>query len=430
MRQRSEATIHGAPSLQVPAYPQLRFSPRSTRWALATIADVRPDVVHVQNHFFLGRSFVRAAHAAAVPLVATNHFVPENFTVHADFLPAAVTAAVSELLWRDLARVYRDASLLTTPTPYAAELARTHHVAQSATAISCGVDIARFQPRRANPAALAQLGLANRPTCLVVGRLDRDKRIEDVIRAFAVVRAERDVQLVVVGRGKELQRLRRLADELGLGASAVFTGFVADALLPDVYSAAEIYVNAGIAELQSISTLEAMASGKPVLAADAMALPHLVRDGVNGYTFAPGNPTELADRLGELFDDGARRARMGTESRAIALGHDSRATVDSYADAYERALAAAGVADRSPAAAATGAGRTWAPRSPALWGLTACLAVIAIAASPVYDDVRPHDSLEWALYAQLVALAVLAAGWLVRRAADGGPDRDRSLPPG
>ena len=58
---REEALIHGAPSMRVPTYPHLRFSPRAPSWAQATIRILNPDLVHVQNHFFVGRSLARAA---------------------------------------------------------------------------------------------------------------------------------------------------------------------------------------------------------------------------------------------------------------------------------------------------------------------------------------------------------------------------------
>ncbi|MFG2025650.1 glycosyltransferase [Streptomyces sp. NPDC048825] len=76
------------------------------------------------------------------------------------------------------------------------------------------------------------------------------------------------------------------------------------------------------AELQGLVTMEAMAAGNPVVAADAMALPHLVHPGRNGYLFPPGDVRALADRLMELLDDPAARRRMGEADRGIVAGHD------------------------------------------------------------------------------------------------------------
>ena len=70
-----------------------------------------------------------------------------------------------------------------------------------------------------------------------------------------------------------------------------------DEELRQAYTRATVFAMPSIAELQSIATMEAMASGLPVVAANAMALPHLVHDGENGYLFEPGDAQDLADKL-------------------------------------------------------------------------------------------------------------------------------------
>jgi len=74
-----------------------------------------------------------------------------------------------------------------------------------------------------------------------------------------------------------------MRDAVTVRSASVFTGFIEDNDLPHVYAACDVFCHAGTAELRSIVTLEAMATGKPVIAANAMALPSLVRNGVNGY---------------------------------------------------------------------------------------------------------------------------------------------------
>ncbi|WP_326806755.1 glycosyltransferase family 4 protein [Streptomyces sp. NBC_01186] len=76
-------------------------------------------------------------------------------------------------------------------------------------------------------------------------------------------------------------------------------------------------------------TMEAMAAGKPVVAADAMAQPHPVHPGRNGYLFPPGDVRALADRLMELLDDPA--ARGGWRGRReIVTDHDSHRTLAAF----------------------------------------------------------------------------------------------------
>ncbi|WP_306215515.1 glycosyltransferase, partial [Actinoplanes sp. RD1] len=110
-----------------------------------------------------------------------------------------------------------------------------------------------------------------------------------VLRAFAVVRERLDARLVLAGTGTEQRSPARLAARLGVAEHVSFPGFVPDADLPAVYAEATVFVNAGTAELQSLVTLEAMASGRPVVGADAAALPHLVT-----ALFPPGDSAALA----------------------------------------------------------------------------------------------------------------------------------------
>ena len=120
-----------------------------------------------------------------------------------------------------------------------------------------------------------------------------------------------------------------------MGDRVVFTGFVEDDELPGAYAATDVFANAGIAELQSIVTLEAMATGKPVVAANAGALPLLVRDGENGYLFESGDVEGLAAKLTRLLSDADMRAEMGHESLRIVARHGIGETLNAFEGLYE-----------------------------------------------------------------------------------------------
>jgi glycosyltransferase involved in cell wall biosynthesis len=107
----------------------------------------------------------------------------------------------------------------------------------------------------------------------------------------------------------------------------------------------------GTAELQSLVTMEAMSAGKPVVAADAMALPHLVRHGHNGFLFAPGDVPALAARLADVLEaPAAARARMGAESGKIIAAHAIGTTLAAFEEIYRDVIGTGArrvVADRS-----------------------------------------------------------------------------------
>src|SRR5699024_9030056 len=131
---------------------------------------------------------------------------------------------------------------------------------------------------------------------LFVGRVTGEKQIDVLLKAVQLLPAELHAKLQIVGGGDQLKNLEQLARTLGIADRVEFTGYVADEDLRRSYTRASVFAIPSVAELQSIATMEAMASGLPIVAANAMALPHLVHDG-NGFLFEPGNAQELADRL-------------------------------------------------------------------------------------------------------------------------------------
>jgi glycosyltransferase involved in cell wall biosynthesis len=97
---------------------------------------------------------------------------------------------------------------------------------------------------------------------------------------------------------------------------------------------ADVFVISSEAELQSLATMEAMACGLPIIAANAGALPELVEEQKNGFLFQPGNSDELASDLDRLLSNAEMRQRMGAESRILINKHDRRAVLDQWEELY------------------------------------------------------------------------------------------------
>ena len=115
----------------------------------------------------------------------------------------------------------------------------------------------------------------------------------------------------------------------------VFRGLVSDEELREAYLKADLFCMPGTAELQSLVTLEAMSASKPVLLADAMALPHLVDKGRNGYLFTPGDSDELAGRITEILElSDEDRRKMGEASREMVDRHSLDATLATFEELY------------------------------------------------------------------------------------------------
>lgn len=325
--------VHRLPSHRYPLVDQFRIClPWEIARRISRILDqVQPDVVHIQGHFLITRLLSTRANAAGIPLVATNHFMPENL-VELVRIPQRTRDLVSRAAWRDAARVLGRGQVVTAPTPRAVELLASAAGLPGGIAISCGIDAPKYA-QAANRAPARTV-----PNVLFVGRLDQEKRVDELIRAFAQLPGDLPARLEIVGDGSHREDWKNLAEKMGVADRTVFHGFISEDDLLAAYGRCDVFVMPGVAELQSLVTLESMAAGKPVIAADAMALPHLVHPGENGLLFQPGDVPELAHHLETLLRDPGLRAALGQRSKAIAGQHALAVTLDKFEAIYHQVI--------------------------------------------------------------------------------------------
>src|SRR5690606_8084185 len=260
---------------------------RSKHYARKVIDRVKPDVVHIQSHIVIGRGLARIAHERGIPVIATNHVMAEHILDHTA-LPEFINRRVIDFAWGDAERTLKLTRAVTTPTRRAADFLEKTIDVEGVIPISCGIDRTQYTP---------VVAPREKNRIIFVGRLTAEKQVEVILQAMTKLDPALETTFDIVGGGDQRKSLERLAADLGLADRVTFHGRTTDAELRALLSRASLFVIASIAELQSIATMEAMASALPIVAADAVALPHLVHDGENGYLFEPGNSAELATKL-------------------------------------------------------------------------------------------------------------------------------------
>ena len=166
-----------------------------------------------------------------------------------------------------------------------------------------------------------------------VGRVDREKRLDIIIRSLDVLKRE-DLQFVIAGNGAEKRNLLKLTSELGLKNKVHFSGFIPNSDLPSVLNSIDIFTMPGDAELLSIASLQAMACARPMLVADAVALPELVSVNENGLLFRPGDVEDAGRCLAFLADHPERWAEMGAASLRRSKKHNIELIVSEYEQLY------------------------------------------------------------------------------------------------
>jgi glycosyltransferase involved in cell wall biosynthesis len=331
---RTEGTVHRIRSHSVPTHEYFRITfPWEIKKEISLLFDrVKPDVVHIQSHYMIGEHVLYEAERRGVRIVATNHFMPENLNPFLPF-PQWFKDIVGRISWKDMGKVMGRADVVTTPTPLAAKAMHQHAFLRKVLPLSNGIDSAAYELREGEV-----MERHPHPTVLFAGRLAEEKHVNVLIDAVAKTPAELNVHLEIVGGGEVRAALEAQVARLGLESRVKFLGLASDDELREAYIKADLFCMPGTAELQSLVTLEAMSASTPVLLADAMALPHLVRDGENGYLFTPNDSDDLAAKITRVLKLPAEDlAAMGKASRCMVEPHSIQGTLQTFEDLYRGA---------------------------------------------------------------------------------------------
>ena len=350
-------------SVRWPWYEGQRLGFLAPAAARRLIDDFAPDVVHLHSPLTLGATARSAARRRDVPVLYTNHYLPANvwpgLAASGTVPTRSVTArsvALEVAFYAFITGFANHCDHVTAPTATALLLLREHGLRAPSQVVSNGIDLDTFAPRQSGADDVLRTRYSlpgGRPIILSIGRLSPEKRADVLIEAAARL-TEPGALLVLAGPGPDEDRLRSLAASRGVADRVRFLGFVPDTDLPGLYRLADMFAIASPAELQSLVTMEAMASGLPVVAVEAGALGELVHAGENGFLAKPGRAADIAASLDLLCHDQELRTRMAKASRRIIADHDRYRLLSRWESIY-RVLAArdpdAGDSEASPVTA-------------------------------------------------------------------------------
>jgi D-inositol-3-phosphate glycosyltransferase len=339
----------GVDVIHVPAGPPepvakddlLPFMAPFGRWLARRWSATPPDVVHA--HFWMsGLACLRARRS---PLALTFHalgVVKRRHQGTKDTSPAGRRRLESGLA-REVDAV------IATSTDEVRELLALGARAESMHVVPCGVDLELFASSREPDSSW---WYRDGGRILSLGRLVERRGVDTVINAVARLP---EVELVIAGGPEgsqfetdpEVRRLRALVDSLGVADRVRFVGSVARDLVPPLMRSADLVACVPWYEPFGIVPLEAMAAGRPVVAAAVGGLLDTVVDGVTGAHVPPRDPDRLAAVFAELLADPERRAAMGAAGlQRVTSRYSWRQVAADTEEVYERLVARAKVRSR------------------------------------------------------------------------------------
>jgi glycosyltransferase involved in cell wall biosynthesis len=170
---------------------------------------------------------------------------------------------------------------------------------------------------------------------LFAGRLDEEKNVSLLLRAFAALSPDREsTELWIAGRGRQRRLLERLARELGISHRVRFLGFLDHEELAKRYAAAHVFVLPSRVETHGMVVVEAMRFGTPAIVTDRIvSARELVEHGRDGYVVAD-DPAALSRALERLRADPSLRAQLGRRAAESARAYSVKASVDALEAIY------------------------------------------------------------------------------------------------
>lgn len=302
-----------------------------SREAQALLAQM--DIVHA-HHLMMS---VEMAHRYAnCPIVYTNHTRYDLYTGTYTPLPQPAADAIMRQVWPEFTDL---ADVVIAPSVSVRRVMSDFGVRTPIIVIENGIELEPFlNPRQ--PRTKADFGLPDSARLLLyVGRIAVEKNLRALLEQFAGARQlVPHLTLALIGKGPNVDELRRYAEELQLGASVQFRGVVAYDEIPDWLAAADAFVTASTSEVHPLTIIEAMAAGKPIAAIQSPGISDSVESGVTGYLAHACESLDAA--IVALMIDPARTRAMGEAARQASARFDINRTVDASVDLYEELLRA------------------------------------------------------------------------------------------
>ena len=309
---------------------------------LKIIQDFNPDIIHIQTEFSMGIFAEFAARKLKKPIVYTLHTMYDDYLFYV--APEKFQNMVKPAAHLYFRKIANKATEVIGPSVKVVEFLRRCGVQRHINIIPNTIDLSDFLPENVPPHEIekvrSELGIQeNDVSMCFVGRLGKEKSIDVLIEYFAAhFKDENRYKLFIIGDGPEKDNLMRQIARLGIARQVKLLGRIEHSAIPPYFHACDLFTTASLSEMNSISMLEAMASGLYVVQRLDIYNRDQIKSGENGEVF-----TTAEDMAALLREEGAMNAAERAERRktvsAYTRRYGQKEFMKSVMNVYERAIA-------------------------------------------------------------------------------------------
>lgn len=318
-----------APSWPIPRRPEYHIPRGLTRALRRDLRAFAPNLIHVSSPDPLGHGALRYGRKHGLPVVASVH---TRFETYPRYYGLAFTEPLIEALLR---RFYRRCDAIMAPSEALAQLLREQRMSYDVGVWTRGIDDSIFNPDKRDMAWREGLGLsASAPVIGYVGRLVMEKGLDVFADTIAELQRRQVAhKVMIVGDGPARSWFEHRMP------GATFIGFQTGQELGRAVASMDMLFNPSITEAFGNVTLETMACGLPVVAAEATGSDSLVKEGVSGHLIRPGAIGQFADALETYCTDASLRAQHGAAGLELSQRNRWDAVNQAMLDTYNRVFA-------------------------------------------------------------------------------------------
>lgn len=318
--------IHCVPSMPLVFYPECRMALPRYFFIRNQLQRFQPDLIHIATPFNLGLCGHYYGKKYGVPLVASYH---THFDRYLQYYGAAFAIPV---FWRYIQWFHKSCQMTLVPS----QETQNHLFQQGISHVELwkrGIDCQQFTPEKATSSLRTQYGIGNQFVILYAGRIAPEKDLDILLEIMDAMPPHLSEKLhwMICGEGPYLEEMRKKATK-----NITFTGFLPQEQLSILYASADLFCFPSSTETFGNVALEAMASGLPVIGADAGGVKEIIKHGDTGFLCTPRHVPSFMNALEELISNPSLIEIMGKRARNYALTQSWESIFDGLLTQYEK----------------------------------------------------------------------------------------------